>query len=49
MTVTELTERTVSVSGRRIFVAEKGDGPAVVMLRGGGPGWTPLNGRTGWC
>ncbi len=38
MTVTELTERTVTVAGRDIFVAEKGDGPAVVMLHGGGPG-----------
>ena len=38
MTVTELTERTVSVAGKDIFVAEKGDGPAVVMLHGGGPG-----------
>ncbi len=38
MTVTALTERTVTVAGRDIFVAEKGDGPAVVMLHGGGPG-----------
>ncbi|HRD15184.1 MAG TPA: alpha/beta fold hydrolase [Mycobacterium sp.] len=38
MTVTELTERTVTVAGRDIFVAEKGAGPAVVMLHGGGPG-----------
>ena len=38
MTVTELTERTVTVAGKDIFVAEKGDGPAVVMLHGGGPG-----------
>ena len=38
MTVTELTERTVSVAGKDIFVAEKGHGPAVVMLHGGGPG-----------
>ncbi len=38
MTVTELTERTVTVAGKQIFVAEKGDGPPVVMLHGGGPG-----------
>ena len=38
MTVTELTERTVTVAGKQIFVAEKGDGPTVVMLHGGGPG-----------
>ena len=29
MTVTELTERTVTVAGMDIFVAESGDGPAV--------------------
>jgi 4,5:9,10-diseco-3-hydroxy-5,9,17-trioxoandrosta-1(10),2-diene-4-oate hydrolase len=38
MTVTELTEHTVTVDGRNIFFAEKGTGPAVVMLHGGGPG-----------
>lgn len=38
MTVTELTEHTVTVAGRPIFVAEAGTGPAVVMLHGGGPG-----------
>lgn len=38
MTVTELTEHTVTVAGKQIFVAEKGDGPTVVMLHGGGPG-----------
>lgn len=38
MTVTELTERTVTVASKQIFVAEKGDGPTVVMLHGGGPG-----------
>lgn len=38
MTTTELTERVVTVSGKPIFVAEKGSGPAVVMLHGGGPG-----------
>ncbi len=35
---TSLDERTVSVAGRSIFVAEAGAGPAVVMLHGGGPG-----------
>lgn len=38
MTTTELTERTVTVAGKPIFVAETGTGPAVVMLHGGGPG-----------
>ena len=35
---THLTERTVTVSGKPIFFAETGTGPAVVMLHGGGPG-----------
>jgi 4,5:9,10-diseco-3-hydroxy-5,9,17-trioxoandrosta-1(10),2-diene-4-oate hydrolase len=38
MTTTELTEHTVTVAGEPIFVAETGNGPAVVMLHGGGPG-----------
>lgn len=38
MIVTELTENTVTVAGKAIFLAEKGTGPAVVMLHGGGPG-----------
>ena len=38
MTTTNLTERTVTVDGKPIFVAESGSGPAVVMLHGGGPG-----------
>ncbi|MGV0039973.1 alpha/beta fold hydrolase [Mycobacterium colombiense] len=38
MTTTSLTEHTVTVSGKPIFYAETGTGPAVVMLHGGGPG-----------
>ena len=38
MTTTNLTEHTVTVDGKAIFVAEAGSGPAVVMLHGGGPG-----------
>ena len=38
MTTTTLTEHTVTVAGKPIFVAEAGTGPAVVMLHGGGPG-----------
>jgi 4,5:9,10-diseco-3-hydroxy-5,9,17-trioxoandrosta-1(10),2-diene-4-oate hydrolase len=38
MTTTNLTERTVTVEGEPIFYAEAGQGPAVVMLHGGGPG-----------
>jgi 4,5:9,10-diseco-3-hydroxy-5,9,17-trioxoandrosta-1(10),2-diene-4-oate hydrolase len=38
MTTTNLTEHTVTVDGKPIFVAESGTGPAVVMLHGGGPG-----------
>jgi 2-hydroxy-6-oxonona-2,4-dienedioate hydrolase/4,5:9,10-diseco-3-hydroxy-5,9,17-trioxoandrosta-1(10),2-diene-4-oate hydrolase len=38
MTTANLTEHTVTVAGEPIFVAETGDGPAVVMLHGGGPG-----------
>jgi 4,5:9,10-diseco-3-hydroxy-5,9,17-trioxoandrosta-1(10),2-diene-4-oate hydrolase len=38
MTATNLTEHTVTVDGKPIFVAESGTGPAVVMLHGGGPG-----------
>ncbi|MHA7662762.1 alpha/beta fold hydrolase [Mycolicibacterium sp. HS_4_1] len=35
---TTLTERNVTVGGRKIFVAEAGSGPAVMLLHGGGPG-----------
>ena len=38
MTLTDLNEHTVTVAGKPIFVAEKGTGPAVVLLHGGGPG-----------
>ena len=38
MTTTNITEHTVAVAGKPIFVAETGSGPAVVMLHGGGPG-----------
>jgi len=33
-----LTEHTITVGGRKIFVAEAGTGPAVMLLHGGGPG-----------
>lgn len=35
---TTLTEHTVAVGNRKIFVAEAGSGPAVMLLHGGGPG-----------
>ncbi|MBV8178152.1 MAG: alpha/beta fold hydrolase [Mycobacterium sp.] len=38
MTTTNLIERSITVAGKPIFVAETGGGPAVVMLHGGGPG-----------
>lgn len=38
MTTDTLTERTVRVNGKEIFLAEAGSGPAVVLLHGGGPG-----------
>jgi 4,5:9,10-diseco-3-hydroxy-5,9,17-trioxoandrosta-1(10),2-diene-4-oate hydrolase len=43
MTTANLTEHTVSVNGKPIFVAETGAGPAVVMLHGGGPGATGVS------
>jgi 2-hydroxy-6-oxonona-2,4-dienedioate hydrolase/4,5:9,10-diseco-3-hydroxy-5,9,17-trioxoandrosta-1(10),2-diene-4-oate hydrolase len=38
MTTIDLTERTVTVDEKALFVSEAGSGPAVVMLHGGGPG-----------
>jgi len=35
---TTLTEHTVTVGSQKIFVAEAGSGPAVMLLHGGGPG-----------
>ncbi len=42
MTAT-LIERTVSVAGKPIFLAEAGAGPAAVLLHGGGPGATGVS------
>lgn len=38
MTTANLTEHSVTVAGKPMFVAETGSGSAVVMLHGGGPG-----------
>ncbi len=38
MTSKTMTERTVRVNGKDIFLVEAGDGPPVVLLHGGGPG-----------
>jgi 4,5:9,10-diseco-3-hydroxy-5,9,17-trioxoandrosta-1(10),2-diene-4-oate hydrolase len=38
MNTANLTEHSVTVAGKPMFVAEAGTGPAVVMLHGGGPG-----------
>jgi 2-hydroxy-6-oxonona-2,4-dienedioate hydrolase/4,5:9,10-diseco-3-hydroxy-5,9,17-trioxoandrosta-1(10),2-diene-4-oate hydrolase len=38
MTSSTMTERTVGVNGKEIFLAEKGTGAPVVLLHGGGPG-----------
>jgi 4,5:9,10-diseco-3-hydroxy-5,9,17-trioxoandrosta-1(10),2-diene-4-oate hydrolase len=38
MTNATMTERTVRVNGKEIFVADTGTGPPAVLLHGGGPG-----------
>ncbi|WP_205874915.1 alpha/beta fold hydrolase [Mycobacterium camsae] len=38
MTSNTMTERTVRVHGKDIFLVERGDGAPVVLLHGGGPG-----------
>jgi 4,5:9,10-diseco-3-hydroxy-5,9,17-trioxoandrosta-1(10),2-diene-4-oate hydrolase len=38
MSTTTVTQHTVTVAGKPIFVAEAGSGAPVVMLHGGGPG-----------
>lgn len=38
MSTETLSERTIVVADKPIFIAETGSGPAVVMLHGGGPG-----------
>lgn len=38
-----MTERTIQVDGKEIFVAEKGAGTPVVLLHGGGPGASGLS------
>lgn len=43
MTATGLAEKPVDVSGKSIFYADGGSGPAVVMLHGGGPGASGLS------
>jgi 2-hydroxy-6-oxonona-2,4-dienedioate hydrolase/4,5:9,10-diseco-3-hydroxy-5,9,17-trioxoandrosta-1(10),2-diene-4-oate hydrolase len=46
MSITSLTERTVTVAGKPVFFAETGTGPAVVMLHGGGPGASGITNYT---
>ncbi|MGD1238510.1 alpha/beta fold hydrolase [Mycobacterium seoulense] len=43
MPTNTITERTVTVRGKDVFVAETGSGPAVVLLHGGGPGASGLS------
>lgn len=38
MTSSTMTERTIRVNGKQIYLAEKGSGTPVVLLHGGGPG-----------
>ncbi|UXA19341.1 alpha/beta fold hydrolase [Mycobacterium sp. SMC-4] len=43
MTSSTMTERTVRVNGKDIFMVEKGAGVPVVLLHGGGPGASGLS------
>ncbi|OBA59888.1 2-hydroxy-6-ketonona-2,4-dienedioic acid hydrolase [Mycobacterium sp. 1100029.7] len=43
MSTVQLDERVVDVAGKSIFVSQAGDGPAVVLLHGGGPGASGLS------
>lgn len=43
MTKAALTEHTIVVGDKPIFLTETGSGPAVVMLHGGGPGATGVS------
>ncbi|MCD0453011.1 alpha/beta fold hydrolase [Actinocorallia sp. API 0066] len=38
MTTPDMRESLIDVGGRKIFVAETGEGPPVLLLHGGGPG-----------
>ena len=46
MSATTLTEHTITVDGKPVFVSEAGTGPAVVMLHGGGPGASGVSNYT---